>query len=235
MYGPASDPEETATDYMHDEATRETARRMHYAAWRHRMSRSDAESRRWRNRYYALRDAIVLGNRKLVYRTVRKWAGLTPHGDDLIGECYIVLIRTVRSYNPWLGIRFSTYACTCLFRALGRLTHRWNGTVLARCVPLDLLGEAAEPDEPNGEEVTPEDLGRLGKFLREDHPLLSSREKAVLTRRFWLNGGEGPQTLAEVGHDLGISKERVRQVQQEAIDKLRMALVGCAEPAWAAG
>lgn len=183
LYSPESDPIETAGDFMVDETTRDTARRMHYAAYRRDTSASDAEARRWRNRYYALRDAIVLGNRKLIYRTVRKWAGLTPYCDDLIGECYIVLIRTVRSYNPWLGIRFSTYACTCLFRALGRLTHRMNGTVLSHCVPLDLLGETAEPGEPTGEEASPEDLGRLGRFLREDHPLLSSRK-----RRCWLAG-----------------------------------------------
>jgi RNA polymerase sigma factor (sigma-70 family) len=238
IYGPATDPVQGTTDYMHEEATRDTARRMHYAAYRRHTATTDGEMREWRLRYYALRDAIVLGNRKLIYRTVRRWSGLAHRSDDLIGECHIVLIRTVRSYNPWLGIRFSTYACTCLFRALGRLANRWNGTVLSQSVPLEVVGESAEPGEPVREDYSNEDLRRLGKLLREDHPLLSPREKAVLARRFWLgHGAAGPQTLAEVGHDLGISKERVRQVQEEAIVKLRNALGAWGEPqrAWAAG
>ena len=52
---------------------------------------------------------------------------------------------------------------------------------------------------------------------------LAPREQAVLVRRFGLDG-TGPQTLSEIGRALGFSKERARQIEEEALRKLRLDL-----------
>lgn len=216
------DPEQR---YMPDEVTRDHARRMHYAAWR-LSSADETERAEWLRRYLWLRDRIVLGNRKLVFRAVRRRMAMSNYADDLIGDCQIVLIQAVAAFNPWLGIRFSTYAYTCLVRALSRLSQRMAGDWLARSLPLDSLPEVSPThEEPNGHTFP-----RLDEFLREDHPLLSPREKAILTRRFCLTEQPVGQTLEKVGRDLGLSKERVRQVQASALGKLRRALLGDARP-----
>ena len=49
---------------------------------------------------------------------------------------------------------------------------------------------------------------------------LNQREITIITLRFGLNG-EGPLTLEETGKLLGITRERVRQIQEKAIQKLR--------------
>ncbi len=49
---------------------------------------------------------------------------------------------------------------------------------------------------------------------------LSEREMRIIKLRFGL-GGEGPYTLEETGKFLGITRERVRQIQEKAIEKLR--------------
>jgi RNA polymerase primary sigma factor len=49
---------------------------------------------------------------------------------------------------------------------------------------------------------------------------LNPRMKLVLTRRFGLDG-KPPQTLEEVGHSLGITRERVRQLESRALRELR--------------
>lgn len=54
---------------------------------------------------------------------------------------------------------------------------------------------------------------------------LRDRERDVLTRRFGL-GGKEAQTLEEVGRDLGITRERVRQLQVRALRRLRSAVLG---------
>ena len=46
--------------------------------------------------------------------------------------------------------------------------------------------------------------------------------RRVLTLRFGLNG-EKPQTLEQVGHGLGITRERVRQLESRALRELRLA------------
>src|SRR5216684_1547663 len=53
--------------------------------------------------------------------------------------------------------------------------------------------------------------------------LLDSREKKILSQRFGLDGGKA-KTLEDVGKDFGITRERIRQLQNIALAKLRRAL-----------
>ena len=124
---------------MPDEVTRDHARRMHYAAHRLRGAKTPAEVRRWRGYYFGLRDRIVLGNRKLIYRAVRRQMAMQHRADDLIGDCHIVLIQAVAAFNPWMGIRFSTYAYTCLVRALSRQSQKHAADRLSRALSFDAL------------------------------------------------------------------------------------------------
>jgi RNA polymerase primary sigma factor/RNA polymerase sigma factor len=221
---PVDDTAEFELKYMPDEVTRDHARRMHYAAYRAHKARTRRDADRWIGQYIRLRDSIVLGNRKLVYRAVRRRMAVSNRADDLIGDCHIVLIQAVAAYNPWLGIRFSTYAFTCLIRALSRLSQRLAADWLSRALPLDVLPDGG-PGECD-EEPPPPGVPRLDEYLRDDHPLLTPREKAILNRRFSLTEACGAQTLEMVGRELGLSKERVRQVQACALGKLRRALKG---------
>lgn len=60
------------------------------------------------------------------------------------------------------------------------------------------------------------DGGRLGNWMAA----LSERQRAVLQRRFGLDGMP-QQSLAEIGRELGISRERARQLQEEGLRRLR--------------
>ena len=57
---------------------------------------------------------------------------------------------------------------------------------------------------------------------------LNPRMKHVVLRRFGLDG-KPPQTLEEVGNDLGITRERVRQLETRALRELRMVAPGLQE------
>lgn len=216
-------PNDFADRYMPDEITRQHARHMHYAAHRMHTARTPKELARWRRHYLDLRDLIVLGNRKLIYRAVRRRLATPNRIDDMIGDCHIVLIQAVAAYNPWMGIRFSTYAYTCLVRALSRLAQRLSTDWLSRSMSL----EAFPDGEPRGR-TQPESHSagqfRIDEFLRDEHPLLSPREKMILARRFSMGDDPADQTLEKVGKALGLSKERVRQVQASALGKLRKVL-----------
>ena len=209
--------------YMPDDVTRDHAKRMHYAAFRMHTAATRGEANKWQQVYFALRDRIVLGNRKLIYRAVRRQMAAANRADDMIGDCHIVLIQAVAAYNPWMGIRFSTYAYTCLVRALSRLAQRLSTDWLSRSMSL----EAFPDGEPRGR-TQPESHSagqfRIDEFLRGEHPLLSPREKMILARRFSMGDDPADQTLEKVGKALGLSKERVRQVQASALGKLRKVL-----------
>ena len=63
-------------------------------------------------------------------------------------------------------------------------------------------------------------LHRLPQTVQEALESLSSRQRDVLQRRFGLSG-ERPQTLEEIGVLLNLSRERIRQIEQEAMASLR--------------
>ena len=50
--------------------------------------------------------------------------------------------------------------------------------------------------------------------------VLDERERVIVLGRFGLGDNERAKTLRELGQELGLSKERVRQLQQQGLEKL---------------
>src|SRR5256714_11207790 len=99
--------------------------------------------------------------------------------------------------------------------------------------PASLDAPIAENDSTEFSEVigddeaqTPFELLRDKNLLGEVDgliELLDAREKKIISHRFGLNGGK-PKTLEDVGRDFGVTRERIRQLQNIALAKLRRAL-----------
>lgn len=79
-------------------------------------------------------------------------------------------------------------------------------------------GRAKTPDT---EMVETDDLKHVMVLLEK----MDSREATVLRMRFGLNDEE-PKTLKEIGECLGLTRERVRQIESEALAKLNVSLCG---------
>ena len=83
-----------------------------------------------------------------------------------------------------------------------------------------LVDDKPLPDETVGERI---DADRRVTWLREAMAVLSEREMKIVRERRLV---EDAATLEALGERLGISKERVRQIENRAMEKLRKALSG---------
>lgn len=85
---------------------------------------------------------------------------------------------------------------------------------------LDMISD----DDDNSPEYTNQDNDMkqsIVKWLYE----LNAKQREVLARRFGLLGYE-PATLEDVGQEIGLTRERVRQIQVEGLRRLREILEG---------
>lgn len=218
------DANDTSAKYLSNDLTLALLKQMHYAAYRLQKTRSMREKQRWTIKYFDFRNVVIQGNRKLVFKPARQYSTSEDQVNDKASALQLVLVKAVEGFDPWRGLRFSTFAVTCFLRHLAgekRSERRKEGR------------QSTMPDEYFEEEmVAPSDettesfhaiLFDVERFLNEKHTLLADREKTILRLRFFQ---PDPQpTLEQIGREVGISKERVRQIQAVALAKIRKALL----------
>jgi RNA polymerase primary sigma factor len=176
----------------------------------------DAQIRSLKKEADAAREQIVNANVRLVASTARKYGRSQQEVDELVSEGHLILLNSVDKFDYSKGFRFSTYATTALqrhcFRVLERLrAHRTK----ERLVFTEKFPECAQKEDDR-EEYDPR---LLPFFLENLNTSLSSRERTILCERFGLEGNS-PSTLKAVADRVGLSKERVRQLQASALEKL---------------
>ena len=89
--------------------------------------------------------------------------------------------------------------------------------------PVGEGGDASYGDLFAGDEAQPEELIQVSleqDVLRRAVATLSEREQEVVKLRYGLNGDGSPQSLEEIGRRLGLTRERVRQLEAKALERL---------------
>ena len=83
--------------------------------------------------------------------------------------------------------------------------------------PLERFLSDIDAVAPDGDAINSQELQRMHQAF---DMVLTDRQRFVLTRRYGLEDGEF-RTLSEVGKEMGLSRERVRQIEREALIRLR--------------
>ena len=166
------------------------------------------------------RDRIVEANLRLVFSIVKKFVNPSNSFDDLLSDGIVALIRAVEKFDFDRGFRFSTYATQVIRRNSYRTVvlkqqERQKTVGGLQDMDLDLTDEGRE--SAISEKRWHELRSRLGVML--DH--LDRREKFIIRARFSLGAHRKVHTLQSLADRLGVSKERVRQLERRAMDKLR--------------
>jgi RNA polymerase primary sigma factor len=177
------------------------------------------ESRRLREGALALKNLIVRCNLRLVVHLVRRRAGAGRISSELVSEGNLALMHAVEKFDVSRGFKFSTYASRAIARSLhGASVQEFDRRGRFETVREELILTAQHRrcDESAREDASHGNREAVRRMLA----VLSDRERGVIVSRFGLEGCR-EKTLGQLGEELGITRERVRQIESRAREKLR--------------
>jgi RNA polymerase primary sigma factor len=166
-----------------------------------------------------LKNEIIRANLRLVVSIAKRHVGHTDEFFELVSDGNMSLIHAVEKFDFSRGNKFSTYASWAVMnnfaRTIPKEKHRRDRFVTGHdemfAAAADVRADEYESESAHSRnrEVVTGMLDRLG-----------DRERRILVSRYGLEGAT-EQTLEQLGRELGVTKERIRQIEARAEQKLR--------------
>ena len=174
----------------------------------------------------AIREQIAQFNLALVLAMTKRIKNDDVDFTELVSEGNLVLLRAIDKFSVSRNYKFSTYACCAILNAFGRMGKRV--TRYRRFFPteFDPTLERSDFDEVNQQQQEEDCAAEVRCIVDSNRAELTEVEQAVIQHRFPIGQPDtaASMTLQEVGRELGLSKERVRQIQNKALNKIRRSL-----------
>jgi len=174
-------------------------------------------TRPWRTK-----NQIIRCNLRLVVSIAKRHVGPTQNFFELVSDGNMSLMRAWRSSTTAGATSFSTYATWAVMKNFARTIpdeHRHHDRFRTSHAELFSATEDDRADPIEQESRQSQREAQVEKILDR----LDEREQRIIIRRFGLRRGQEPLTLKQVGAELGVTKERVRQIEARALSKLRKA------------
>ena len=169
-----------------------------------------------------VKNKVVQSNLRLVVSIAKRHVASTDDFFALVSDGNMSLIRAVEKFDYSRGNKFSTYASWAIMKNFARtIPSEFKHRDRFRTTTEELF-VARQDDrlDPYVEETVQRSRQReLSKILNR----LDEREQKIITARFGLGRGAEPLTLKQVGEEMGVTKERIRQLEARALTKLREA------------
>ena len=179
------------------------------------------EAEQYLERADRLRNYLLKANTRLVMSIARKFADVRNSFDDLLSFGITSLVRAVEKFDCDRGYRFSTYATCAVRRDLNRaVMNRRRDSQRFAATPGDVLETVAEEEQEHPGRAV-ERWRSLNQLLSGMMDILDDRERQIIRARFGFDDDVEKTSFSYLGKRMGISKERVRQLANRAIDKLR--------------
>ncbi len=167
-----------------------------------------------------VKNQLVSANLRLVVSIAKRHAGSSNNLFDLISDGNMSLIRAVEKFDYSRKNRFSTYASWAIMKNYTRAIsdeQRYRQKFIALENEANIEREEEVYDPVEFERTQNRQQRRVAEVLK----YLTPRERQIVIRRFGLDRNYPPMTLKQVGQELGVTKERIRQIEILALNKLR--------------
>jgi RNA polymerase sigma factor (sigma-70 family) len=167
-----------------------------------------------------VKNFLIRSNLRLVVSIAKKHMKPNANFFEMVSDGNISLIRAIEKFDFTRGFKFSTYASWAIMKNFAR-------SIPAEYTQLDRFRTGSEEvfdqaSDPRSERLNEEFINkRQHEALMEILSQLEPRERDIIVSRYGLKEGAPPQTLEQVGQKLGVTKERIRQLESRALQKLR--------------
>ena len=176
----------------------------------------------WHRRFEHFREYLVRTNLALVLAMAKRTRLGETDFAEIVSEGNMALLRAVDKFNVERGFKFSTYACRAILKAFSRTAMKSSRHKMRFPVEFEPDLEKSDWVDKKRDVVEEDCIDELKQIVDRNLAELSDTEQTVLRRRFnWQQQEESPLTLEEVGKIIGVTKERVRQIQNKALIKIR--------------
>ena len=169
-----------------------------------------------------VKNKIVQSNLRLVVSIAKRH--LAPNDDffGLISDGNMSLIRAAEKFDYSRGNKFSTYASWAIMKNFARtIPDEFKHQDRFRTSNEEVF-DFQQDSRADNFAMEIDQATRTDQIQKILHTL-DQREQQIIVRRFGLDHRFEPLTLKEVGEAMGVTKERVRQLEARALTKLRAA------------
>ncbi|MBI4580497.1 MAG: sigma-70 family RNA polymerase sigma factor [Planctomycetes bacterium] len=181
----------------------------------------------WTHRAMDARAQLARANLPLVLAMAKRTRLSGLDFNELISEGNYALLRSVDKFDCSRGFKFSTYACRAILKSFSRVAMRASRYRGQFPTEFDPTLEKSDYMERRRDDIEGQCVDEIREILDHNRAELSDIEKRVIRERFALDAPclpAKPKTLEQVGAMIGVTKERVRQIQNKALAKIRLIL-----------
>jgi RNA polymerase primary sigma factor len=174
---------------------------------------------RLQERATSVKDLLISCNMRLVVSIAKRHSGQTDNFFELLSDGNMSLMRAVEKFDYGRGNKFSTYASWAIMKNFARSIPEEKTRKERYVTGRDELFDVAPDTRTDEHELlsTAEQATfRVNRLLEH----LTPRDREIVRLRAGLDGSE-PKTLEQIGNQLGITKERVRQLNVRIMKQLR--------------
>jgi len=179
----------------------------------------------WHRKADHFREYLTRTNLALVLAMAKR----TRLGDvdfaEVVSEGNMALLRAVDKFSADRGFKFSTYACRAILKAFSRTAQKHSKHRTRFPVEFEPDLEKSDWSDKRRDAVEVDLTDELKQIVDRNLANLTDVEETVIKRRFnWQQHEDSPLTLEDVGKIIGVTKERVRQIQNKALAKIRTVM-----------
>ncbi len=175
----------------------------------------------WQGGVAKIKNILILANQALIISIAKHHRLSELSMDELISEGLTPLMKSIEKFDFTRGYKFSTYASWAIMKHFARIT----GQAASLHHQYQLIDrEDLELLTPGTTDADEKAIYQKCVAVHQALETLNQRERDIIENRFGLDRENEPLSLSKLGKIFGVSKERVRQLESRAMDKMHEVL-----------